>query len=105
MRMKTRALLFACMALAGGAAHADQMVIEYRSGNVQTLRLDEPSSTIVGISYQEDKPSAAEPLSSRPARAGTDTTGDTAAPGQKGTGPSQSNKKPEVRIEWAQPLE
>lgn len=101
--MKIRALFFACTTLAGGGAYADQMVIEYRSGNVQALRLDEPSSTIVGISYQEDNSSAAEPVSSSPARAGTDTAGDTAAPGQEGT--SQSKNKTQVRIEWAQPLE
>ncbi|GAB7028401.1 hypothetical protein JCM15764A_36490 [Geotalea toluenoxydans] len=104
--MKIRALLFACMALAGGAAHADQMVIEYRSGNVQTLRLDEPSSTIVGISYQEDRASTAESPSSRAAEA--DPMGkaaETAVSNQKITGTSQTNNKPQVRIEWAQPLE
>lgn len=105
MKINPVLLLPFCFTLLAGTACADYALIKYRSGSVQKIRLDESSSRIVSISYQEENPSAAEPLSSGPARAGTDTDCDTAAPGQKGAGSSKSNNKPEVRIEWAQPLE
>ena len=99
-------LLTACLALAGGTAYADEVTITYRSGTTQTIRLDEPSSTIVGISYQEDTASKVGPLSSRPLKAGTaGTAGGTATPAEKNTGIRRQKDKPEVRIEWAPPVE
>ena len=99
-------LLTACLILAGGPACADQVVIKFRSGNTQTIRLDEPSSTIVSISYQEGNTSKAEPLSSRPVKTGTEVTaGETALPTQKSTGTPQKKDKSEFRIEWAPPVE
>ena len=99
-------LLTTCLTLGGGTAYADQVLIKYRSGNTQTIRLDEPSSTIVSISYQEDNASNAEPLSSRPAKTGPEgAAGETAKPTEKSTGTPQKKDKPEFRIEWAPPVE
>ncbi|RII28882.1 MAG: hypothetical protein CXR31_03135 [Geobacter sp.] len=99
-------LMTACFTLSGGNAFADNITIKYRSGNVQTIRLDEPSSSIASISYQENNASAAEPSPSHPAEPGTaGTDGEAAKTPQKKTGTSKGNGKPEVRIEWAPPVE
>lgn len=99
-------LLTASITLAGGTAYADEVLINYRSGNTQTIRLDEPSSTIVSISYQEDNASKAEPLSSRPAKAdNTGTAGGTAVTTEKSNSSLQKRDKPKVHIEWAPPVE
>jgi len=95
-----------CLTLAGGSACADNMLIKYRSGNVQTLRLDEPSSTIVSISYQEGSASAVEPPAHLPTKTGAmETVGKPAAPAQKSNATPQTSGKPGVRIEWAPPVE
>jgi hypothetical protein len=106
MRINTILLLTVCIALAGSTAFADTMLIKYRSGKAQTLRLDEPSSTIVSISYQEDNAAVVEPSSSHPAKPGTvGATVESAVPMQKSSGTPQTSGKPGVRIEWAAPLE
>lgn len=105
-RGTTLLLLPICLTLAGGTACADYVLIKYRSGNVQTLRLDEPSRNIASISYREDNASATEPPPSRPAKAGAaGTTGEAATTPQKSTGTPPANGKPEVRFEWAPPVE
>lgn len=107
MRIRCALLMLpVCLTLAGGIACADNMLIEYRSGNVQTLRLDEPSSTIASISYQEDKASAVERPAHLPTKTGAmETVAKPAAPAQKSTATPQTSGKPGVRIEWAPPLE
>lgn len=101
----TLLMLPVCLTLSGGIAYADNMVIKYRSGNSQTLRLDEPSSAIVSISYQEDSASAVEHPAQLPTKTGAmETVGKPAAPAQKSTTP-QTNGKSGVRIEWAPPVE
>jgi len=107
MKFNTMLLIPFCIALTGSIACADYVHIKYRSGHVQILRLDEPSSKIAGISYQEDNASVAEPSSSHPTKGGT--TGQSgeaaAAPVQKDTGTNQTNGKQQIRIEWAPPVE
>ena len=106
MKISIMLLLPVCIALAGGTACADSMLIKYRSGNLQTLRLDEPSSTIMSISYQEDSASAVEPPAHLPTKTGAmETVSKPAAPAQKNTATPQTSGKPGVRIEWAPPLE
>ena len=106
MRINTILLLTVCIALAEGTAFADQMLIKYRSGNAQTLRLDEPSSTIVSISYQEESASTVEHPAHLPPKTGAmETVGKPAAPAQKSTATPQTSGKPGVRIEWAPPVE
>ena len=106
MRINAILLLTVCIALAGTAAFADNMLIKYRSGKAQTLRLDERSSTIVSISYIEDNASVVEPPSSQPAKADTvGSTVESAEPVQKSSGTPQTSGKPGVRLEWAPPLE
>ncbi|WP_243371042.1 hypothetical protein [Geotalea sp. SG265] len=97
------ALAVVCTALAG-IADADQMVITYRSGRMQTLHLDESSSAISGISYQPDNAAATgSPSSFLPPAGSTGKTAITAAPGAQGA--PQTGRKPQVHMEWAQPLE
>lgn len=106
MRFNTILLFTFCIALAGGTACADNMLIKYRSGNVQTLRLDEPSSTIVSITYQEERASAVEHPAHLPTKTGTmESVGKPAASAQKSTVTPQTSGKPGVRIEWSQPVE
>ena len=94
------------LTLAGGIACADNMLIKYRSGNVQTLRLDEPSSTIASISYQEDNASAVEQPANMPTKTGSmETVVKPAAAAQKSRATPQTSGPPGVRIEWAPPLE
>jgi len=102
----TLLILPVCLALAGGIACADNMLIKYRSGKAQTLRLDEPSSAIASISYEEDKASTVEPPAPLPTKTGAmETDAKPAAPAQKSTATPQTSGKPGVRIEWAPPLE
>lgn len=106
MKISTMLLLPVCIALAVSTACADHVLIKFRSGNVQSLRLDEPSSKIESISYQEDNASVVEQPSSLPTKTGAaGITGEIAAPTQKSTGTPQTIGKPGVRIEWAPPVE
>lgn len=106
MRIITILLFPVCIALAGGTACADHMLVKYRSGNVQTLRLDEPSSKIESISYIDDKTSAAEPSLPQPSKGDDKGTefGDPAAAPQKIVDTPKTTGRP-ARIEWAQPME
>lgn len=103
----TLLMLPVCLTLAEGIACADNMLIKYRSGQVQTLRLDEPSSTIVSITYQEDNASAGEhPAAQVPTKTGAmESVAKPATPAQKSTATPQTSGKPGVRIEWAPPVE
>lgn len=107
MRLSTGVmLLMVCLTLTGGTAFADYVLIKYRSGNVQTLRLDEPSSKIVSISYQDDNVSVTEPPSSRPVKENIgEKAGEATTPPQKKAGTPETSNKPPVRIEWAPPVE
>lgn len=95
-------LLPICLALAGGTACADYVVVKYRSGKVQTIPLEEPSSQIASISYQEDSSSAIEPSSPSVKSGAVATADETATTEQKAGTPKTNNS---VRIKWAQPLE
>lgn len=90
------------LALAGGAACADYVVVKYRSGKVQTIPLEEPSTQIASISYQVENTSAVEPLSSTVKSSAVAPAGE-AATTEQTAGTSKTNKS--VRIKWAQPLE
>jgi hypothetical protein len=105
MRLGKILLLPFCLTLLTGPAWADYARIQYRSGTVQIIRLDEPSSGIASISYGEGSPSAADPLSSPPARGRSGTVDENQTQGDNRAGKTQKNHKPDVRIEWAQPLE
>lgn len=102
--LTTLILLPVCLALAGGAACADYIQIQYRSGKVQTFRLDESSSGIVSISYQDDNAAAVTPPSP-PKADSSKTAGETAPTPQRSTGTPTAVGKPPVRIEWAPPVE
>ncbi|OGT99625.1 MAG: hypothetical protein A2X80_13105 [Geobacteraceae bacterium GWB2_52_12] len=95
-------LLPMCLALAGGTACADYVVVKYRSGKIQTIPLEEPSTQITSISYQEDSTSAAEP-SSPSVRGSAVATADEGATTEQKAGTPKANNS--VRIKWAQPLE
>ena len=95
-------LLPVCFALAGGTACADYVVVKYRSGKVQTIPLEEPSTQIASISYQEDSSSAIEPSSPAVKSGAVATADETATTEQKAGTPKTNNS---VRIKWAQPLE
>jgi hypothetical protein len=102
----TMLLLPVCLTLFGGSAFADYLHIKYRSGKVQTIPLDEPSSSIASISYQEDKVSPAVPAPIDPAKSGVKESATEAAPlPQKNSGKAQTTGKPPVHFEWAQPLD
>lgn len=109
MKIHTMLLLSIFVALAAGSASADQMLIKYRSGNVQTLHLDESRSKIMSISYQDDKASGTDPSPSFPSKVDTNTNGSsdggTATTSLKGAGTPPAKGKSSARIEWAQPLE
>lgn len=95
-------LLSAGFALATGPARADDMIITYRSGKVQTIRLDESSSRIASIGYQEEHVSSTGHLS--PPSTDGPGRGAAAAPvRERPDVPQQGGSS--VRIEWAQPLE
>lgn len=107
MRISCTVLMLpVCMTLSGGIACADNMLIKYRSGNVQSLSLDELSSTIVSITYQEDNTSAGEHPAHLPTKTGAmESVGKPDAPAQKSTTTPKINGKSGVRIEWAPPFE
>ncbi|MHC1698769.1 MAG: hypothetical protein AB9919_12060 [Geobacteraceae bacterium] len=102
----TMVLLPLCLTLFGGSAFADTIQIKYRSGKVQTFRLDEPSSSIAGISYQEDSASSAAPAAIDPVKSDVkESAHEAAALPQKSSDKPKNDSKPPVRFEWAQPLE
>lgn len=102
----TMLLLLFCLSLFEGSAFADSIQIKYRSGKVQTFRLDEPSSSIASISYQEDSTSSVAPAAIDPVKSDVkESAHDAAALPQKSGDKPQSVSKPTVRFEWAQPLE
>lgn len=106
MKINTFLLLPVCIILLGGTAGADYAVIKYRSGDVQTILLDEPSSKILSISYREDNTSPAQSLPSGSVKAGNvEPAGETGTPRQLNAHTPQEKDKQQVRIEWAQPLE
>jgi hypothetical protein len=82
--------------LAANLAGADTLLIRYKSGKVQTIRLDEPSSSIAGISYHEQDTPSSGSIEVKPPEPAiekkTATTPETAG-------------KPQVRMEWAAPVE
>ena len=106
MRTKPLLLLPLCLVLLAGAANADYMQIKFRSGAVQTIRLDGPSSGIVSISYQDTIGSAIEPSAPPTAKTGaTGTSGDNTPTADKNSDKQKSDAMPAVRIEWASPME
>lgn len=106
MKITSLLLITVCLTLAESTVCADYVLIKYRSGKVQTLRLDEPSSGIISITYQDDNASI---LSSPPATTAKTDAGVVADKAvktpQKSTGIPKSGGKPPVRIEWASPVE
>lgn len=104
--INTMVLLPVCLILFGGSAFADYVHIKYRSGKVQTIRLDEPSSSIASISYQEVNASPTTPAPIDPAKSDVKETATEAAPlPQKSSSKPQNDGKPPVHFEWAQPLD
>jgi hypothetical protein len=104
--ISTMLLLPVCLALLGGTCFADYVQIKYRSGKIQTILLDEPSSAITSIRYQEDSAAPAVPASGIATKfdvkdSANDAEAATLVPGEK----AKTDSKSPVRFEWAQPLE
>lgn len=97
-------IFLVCFTLAGGTAGADLMVVKFRSGKVQTLRLDEPSSEVVSIGYQ-DSVSAFAPQDGPAKTPAGDTADKAEREREKGPGTSRAEGRPPVRMEWASPME
>ena len=91
-----------CLALAGGTACADYVVVKYRSGKNQTIPLEEPSTQITSISYQEESTSSVAPSSPSVKSSAVATADEAATTEQRVNTPKTNNS---VRIKWAQPLE
>lgn len=98
-------LLSVCLTLTGGTAFADQILIEFRSGKVQSLRLDEPSSSIKSINYREETSATTDPSPPSTIKADAkETAGGVKAEAVQNTSAPKTSSKPAVRIKWAEPI-
>lgn len=74
---------------------ADSLVITYRSGNVQTVQLDEPVGAITSTEYRSPAPFTPPPA--------PDAKAPPAAEPKVEQKRNQSSGKPAVKFKWAPP--
>jgi len=95
----TTIALITCSLFAVALASADTMTITYRSGKVQKIDMDEPSTEVQGISYLRTSGSSSE------FKAKESTSNPPAEVEGSRKEPAHDTKKPGVSIKWAPPID
>jgi len=104
--ISTMLLLPVCLAFLGEICFADYVQIKFRSGKIQTILLDEPSSSIESLRYQEDRAAPAAPAPGIVKKSNfKESTEEAAQAPRVSDGKEKTDGKSSVRFEWAQPLE
>jgi hypothetical protein len=96
----------------GGTANAasDEIIITFRSGKVQTIRIEQPGDPIEQVSFRrgkEESPTAGQPQpSAAPALKQEPAAPQPAVPAAaKSPDPAKSGDQSGAKIRWAQPAD
>lgn len=110
--LKSITLLAAgCLLLGGTPAAADEVIIIYRSGKIQTLQIDSAADPVEQVSFRRKTQEAAktqQPQTQPLAAPAVSSTAAAAAPttaAVKTVIPAKTPDKSGVKIKWAEPMD